>query len=128
MNESQFTRKIHKLLPRTVYKWKISDRYTAGIPDAYYSGSLNDLWVEYKYEKAAKRPQPTLKPPKLTKLQKAWLRARHAEGRAVATVIGYDDNTAAIIYGTNFDSPINRDQLVTHKDVATFIKDNVCGP
>ena len=83
MIESDFIRKVHGKLPREIYRWKISDRFTAGVPDAYYSGK-SDLWIEYKLEKT---PTQNIRP-KLTELQKQWLRERYHEGRNVAVVVG----------------------------------------
>jgi hypothetical protein len=84
MNESGFIRKIHRRLPREVYAWKIADRYHGGIPDAYYSGSTTDLWVEYKYAKSA--PKTLLLQTLLTALQRKWLIERDKQGRTVRIV------------------------------------------
>lgn len=84
MTESTFTRSVNTKLPQEVYKWKISDRFTAGVPDAYYSGAGGDLWVEYKWVKKL----PKLVRPGLSQLQRLWLNARLQEGRNVAVVVG----------------------------------------
>jgi len=124
MNEAAFTRKIHKYLPKQIYVWKISDRFTAGIADAYYSGETSDLWIEYKFE----RNTPVRYTyPKLSELQKRWLRNRHAEGRNVATVIGYENGTAVIIEGDEFEVPVSPDNFISHKQVAKYIEKKVCG-
>ena len=85
MTESNFTQSIHRLLPQEVYKWKINDRFTSGIPDSYYSGQKNDLWIEYKFIKEL--PVKRLIP-KLSQLQLQWLNARYSEGRNVAVIVG----------------------------------------
>jgi hypothetical protein len=121
MNESAFTRKIHKMLP-SIYCWKISDRYTAGIPDAYYSGALRDLWVEYKFEKKPRMKSGMILPPKLTELQKKWLSARHEELRAVCVVQGFADGTALIIPAPRWTELQNPSNLVPHSAVAEFIR------
>jgi hypothetical protein len=95
MNEQQFIAKVHKKLPKTIYRVKFSDRYAGGIPDTWYSGPAGDLWVEYKYQET-----PGHKP-KLSDLQKNWLIDRHAEGRNVACVVGTPEGV--IIYeGTDW--------------------------
>jgi hypothetical protein len=84
MIESGFTQSIHKKLPKHIYVWKISDRLTGGVPDAYYSSAKRDCWIEYKYvQKLPKNVKPALSP-----LQTAWLNARHDEGRNVYVVVG----------------------------------------
>ena len=82
MNESGFISKVHKKLPKSVYRVKFSDKFVAGIPDTWYSGDAGDLWVEYKYQEV-----PGHKP-KLSDLQRNWLTERHIEGRSVACVVG----------------------------------------
>lgn len=82
MNESKFIQRIHRRLPATIYAVKFADRFTAGIPDCWYSGSAGDLWVEYKYWTPGKTK------PRLSKLQELWLNARHTEGRNVAVIVG----------------------------------------
>lgn len=83
MRESTYTRSIKRLLPASVYAWKINDRFTAGIPDSYYS-AVSDLWVEYKWAKSI----PASHGPKLSALQRHWLNARSTEGRHVAVIVG----------------------------------------
>lgn len=85
MNEHGYIRALHKGLPARLYQWKINVRFANGIPDAYYSGDLADLWVEYKWVSPApvRALTPLLRP-----LQKQWLTDRHHEGRQVAVIIG----------------------------------------
>lgn len=82
MNEAGFISKVHRKLPKTIYRVKFSDKFNAGVPDTWYSGDFGDLWVEYKYQLV-----PGHKP-KLSDLQKAWLTDRATEGRSVACVVG----------------------------------------
>jgi hypothetical protein len=82
MNESGFISKVHKKLPKSIYRVKFSDKFAGGIPDTWYSGPAGDVWVEYKYQLV-----PGHKP-NLSDLQKAWLTDRTAESRSVACVVG----------------------------------------
>lgn len=82
MNEKDFILKVHKKLPRGIYRVKLADKFARGIPDTWYSGSSGDLWVEYKYQEV-----PGHKPG-LSDLQRLWLIGRHEEGRQVACVVG----------------------------------------
>lgn len=93
MNEHSFVKGIHRRLPKGIYRWKIHDQYTNGVPDAWYSGPGGDLWVEYKYLKIAPKRSFT---PKLTKLQLRWLLAREREGRFVAVVVGSPDGVTIL--------------------------------
>lgn len=84
MNESDFIRALHNKLPARIYRWKISDRFSAGAADAYYSSNKGDMWVEYKFYKSL----PNRVRPKLSPLQIRWLNARYDEGRSVFVVVG----------------------------------------
>lgn len=87
--ESEFTQAVHRALRKHgIYCWKISDRFRAGVPDAWYSGPGGDLWIEYKYLQRQPRRWYV---PKLSELQIAWLNDRHSEGRRVAVVVGCPD-------------------------------------
>ena len=112
------------MLPKGVYSWKISDRFTAGIPDSYYSGNKGDLWVEYKFEQ--KVPATAKRHARLSALQKTWLKERHLEGRNVAVVIGFSDGKAGILHGSRTHDPINPQELVSHLDVVNFISGQTC--
>jgi len=92
MNESGFIRAVNKKLPNDIYVWKVSDRFSAGVPDTYYSSPKGDLWVEWKFLKSLTR---TVKP-HLSKLQQQWLNNRYDEGRKVFVVVG--SPTDCLIY------------------------------
>ena len=49
MREKEFINKIHKKLPKEIYKWKINDPYHGGVPDTFYSGPKGFAFFEYKY-------------------------------------------------------------------------------
>ena len=83
MNESKFKQAVNTIVKKTssVYVWGISDKFTAGIPDCYYSGN-KDLWVEFKYGDKSYGLAP---------LQKVWIIAQHNRGRNTAVIHGYED-------------------------------------
>lgn len=85
MNESGFIRSVNQHLPDEVYRWKIADRFTAGVPDTWYSGAGGSLFIEYKLLKTKPANFFT---PKLSKLQLHWLNNRYNEGVDVAVIIG----------------------------------------
>ena len=88
--ENQFVSGVHKYLPpiNELYRAKMNNPYTAGLPDWWYSGKRGDLWVEYKYIKELPKRDNTLIIPDLSDLQRDWLNKRYTEGRKVAVVIG----------------------------------------
>lgn len=121
MTESSFTKSVHNKLPPGVYKWKISDRFTSGIPDAYYSGNIADLWIEYKW--VNKLPKRILRP-KCSELQKEWLKARMKEGRNVAVVVGSPQGHVIFLQGEWIDGkePV---KVFTTKQIAQWITNAV---
>lgn len=125
MNESGYTRKIGKLLRSDVYAWKISDRFTAGIPDAYYSGPVADIWIEYKH--ISKPPKTTKQPPALSGLQEKWLRDRMEQGRNVAVIVGLGTRTGVILTGRKMFEPIDLSAAIPCKEIADWISEFTCG-
>lgn len=116
MRESTFTAKIHKLLPKHVHAWKISDRFHAGVPDAWYSGPNGDVWVEYKfYQTLPNRFTPNLSP-----AQKRWLHDRYHEGRRVLVIVG-DLKHAVILENLEWECSVTPTQRLTHKETAAWI-------
>lgn len=85
--ENQFITSVHKHIPIShLYRMKNNNPFVGGIPDVYYSGSLSDLWIEYKFITAT-TPRNTVVP-SLSKQQLAWIKGRQSEGRSVWVVIG----------------------------------------
>jgi hypothetical protein len=92
VNEAGFIKKVHRKLPKEIYRCKFADRFTSGLPDCWYSGPRADLWVEYKYSEHPHRK------PGLTEHQKRWLTERAKEGRNVAVMVGSPDNSNIVIH------------------------------
>lgn len=124
MNESGYIRSIHKRLPSDVYHWKISDRYTAGIPDCWYCGPSADLWVEYKYSPTIGRTML----PALTALQLAWLNARAMQGINVAVIHGTPQG-GVVHRDWDWTKPLSKDQfnnrLINNRMIAAWLSEFV---
>jgi hypothetical protein len=84
--ETSFYQALHRHLPRGLYHEKMHNPYHGGTWDVWYSGA-RDLWVEYKHVLLPVRPA-TLVPIALSALQLEWGRARYAEGRNLAVIVG----------------------------------------
>lgn len=124
MNEGGYIRAIHRHLPMDVYRWKISDRFTAGIPDTYYSGNLSDLWVEYKYEPYT----PKIIAPKLSDRQRHWLNSRLAQGRNVLVILGTPKGGFILSRGA-WNVPVEASSLKlrSKKEIAAWIAESTMG-
>jgi len=122
MNEHSFVKSIHRYLHPDVYKWKIHDTFTGGVPDAMYVGPKGLLFVEYKYVKELPKRDTTSLPHSLSPLQAQWLERINGPSTAVL-IIGVNDT--AIIIPSDFSTNISRMRVKTEgmsrKDVAAFI-------
>lgn len=86
MNESGFWQSLRRHLTPRVYALKLNVSFVGGVPDAWLSGSEQDLWMENKYIQSL---SAVIQPEKLlTTLQSLWLEERYSEGRWVGVLIG----------------------------------------
>jgi hypothetical protein len=127
MNEHGFIKAVHRHLSPEVYRWKIHDTYTGGVPDAFYMGPAGSLWVEYKYIKLPKR-ESTIINFGLSKLQVAWLTRAHMCGQLVAVIIGFDSSAIALTAPKSFSGMTQRelqDEAVSFQQIAMLIENHV---
>lgn len=117
MTEHSFTRSVNeKLRAFGIYVLKLNCSFAKGVPDCWYSGSLADLWAEFKYIPKARK---TLDPTKLLSAhQLEWLNARHGEGRDVAVIIGNPNGCLALDNGQwnepqCFSASLSKEQIVS---------------
>lgn len=125
--ENNFIHRIHRILPRSIYREKMYNPLRRGTPDVWYSGCKGDLWVEYKY--VPKIPLTLKADELLSDLQKKWILDRIDEGRNVWVIIGTP--VGAMIYqpvrgaGTCFTREEIYKTAVSDNRVVTFIADQV---
>jgi hypothetical protein len=127
--ENTFRSGVHKHLPPRFKHEKMSNQYTSGTPDDYYSGSKGDLWVEYKF--LPKTPQRAIVKPMelLSPLQAKWINEHHEDfkhslERTVAVVIGCPDGGIILRdqeWELEFSAQQFRDRLVPRKAIAQWI-------
>jgi len=88
--ETTFVSSVHKHLPlkSVLHREKMSNPYSSGTADVWYSGQLGDLWVEYKFLPRTPQRGNVVPAKLLSPLQTQWLNGRHMEGRNVAVIIG----------------------------------------
>lgn len=124
MNESGYIRSVNTKLPDSVYAWKISDKFTAGVPDTWYSGKSGSIFIEYKFYQSLPKRKFT---PKLSAQQILWLRERYDEGIPVAVIIGAMDG-AFILVDLQWESAILVAEIERYKkpDVVHWIIKQVC--
>ncbi|HBA57502.1 MAG TPA: hypothetical protein DCZ37_06520 [Alteromonas macleodii] len=126
MNEHGFIRSIHNYLDPNVYRWKIHDTFTGGVPDVMYVGPRHLLFVEYKYLKSLPKKDTTTIKHSLSPQQKAWLERINQPAKA-ALVIGC--NNSCVIILDDFSLELSRmsfiEQKRTKKEVAQWIEQSV---
>lgn len=83
MSEARFSRNVsqHARKRGVEFAWKVNDRTTGGIPDHYFRGSRQALWVEAKYMARSKIPT------EVKNLLSEKQRSRFAEMRAAGAEI-----------------------------------------
>jgi hypothetical protein len=86
--ETRFYMAVHRLLPANLHKEKMANPYRGGTADVWYSGTLDDLWVEYKYLVKVPKKASIQVLKDLSALQQHWLKERHKEGRNVVVILG----------------------------------------
>ena len=91
MKEKDFINKIHKKLPKEIYKWKINDPYHGGVPDAFYSGPNGFCFVEYKYIQTLPDRGTSKVPINLSQQQRLWIQRAHTHKLPAYIVLGYPD-------------------------------------
>lgn len=125
MNEHGFVKAVHRHLCPDVYRWKIHDTYTGGVPDTFYCGPAGPLWVEYKYIKLPKRPTTPINLG-LSELQRAWLQRMLDWDQPAAVVVGFD-KSATIITDLEDRACLVladlKENAVTFKRVAAWIRE-----
>ena len=92
--ETNLVRGINKYTQ--CYSMKNNNPFLAGIPDCWYSGVADDLWVEYKMLKINAPRQIVV--PHLSLQQLHWVALRKEEGRSIWVVVGY--KKGVVIYYT----------------------------
>jgi len=114
---------VNNHLPGEVYCWKISDRFTAGVPDSWYSGSKGSLFVEYKLLKKLPKRAFTAK---LSPLQIQWLRARYKEGQNVQVIVGVPKG-GIVLTDLSWESQVLIDDctIINKKQIADHISEIV---
>ena len=100
MQERQFITKVHKNLSSDIYKWKINDSYTGGVPDCFYSGPAGHCFVEYKYKKELPKRDTTPINFNLSAQQELWLTERSKQGVPCYVALAVDN---LIVLTQNFE-------------------------
>lgn len=90
MNEHSFIRAINRHVTCNHY-WKINADFAPGVPDCFYEGTRQDLWVEYKYiSKPPARGTTLIKLSEiLSPKQHLWLDRRYQTRNDCWVIIGH---------------------------------------
>ncbi len=126
MNEHGFIKSVHSHLPSTVYKWKIRDTYTGGIPDVFYAGPQCMMFIEYKYIKKLPVRSKTNIKCNISALQQEWLQRMYNQEHKVAVVLGVGREALIMQYPIVWKEPITKsyfqDNCVPFKQVSKWIE------
>jgi len=122
--ETRFYAAVHKLLPRSIHREKMHNPYRGGTADVWYSGNLDDLWVEYKWLAKLPRSASVRLDKLLSPLQQQWLSGRYEEGRNVVVILGTPEGAwicEGIAWKQPLDPVIIRTQAISKQNVADYI-------
>ena len=123
MNEHSFVKSIHRSLPSQIYRWKIHDTYTAGVPDAMYAGPSGILFVEYKWINLPKRETTNINLG-LSALQINWLDRFYLYGHSVMVAVGSTHGVLALsdrCWLNSFNNSLVKELSVTKADFTSLI-------
>lgn len=122
--ENVFRDSVHKHLPIGLHHEKMNNPYRGGTPDDWYSGTRNDLWIEYKWLPKIPIKVPINVPDLFSKLQLMWLNDRSNEGRNVTAIIGCKEGGVILSdKGWNYPLDVNdfRARLLDRISLANWI-------
>jgi hypothetical protein len=125
--ETRFYTAVHKLLPpeRELHREKNHNIYRGGTADVWYSGTLDDLWVEYKWLTKLPVRVPVRLYKELSELQLQWLHGRYEEGRNVVVILGTPEGAwiaENLDWERDIDPATIRIRKLTKQFVADYIK------
>ena len=127
--ETRYYTAVHKLLPRNLYREKMHNPFRGGTADVWYSGYLDDLWVEFKWLAKLPKVASVRLDKLLSPLQQQWLTGRHEEGRNTVVILGSPEG-AWVFEGMSWKEPFNpgiiRTCGLTKQNVADYIKKRTC--
>lgn len=112
--ENSYIQKIHRKLPKEIYREKMANPYRGGTPDVYYESSKERLWVEYKYLESLPRTFRLTNEKgktKISPLQAKWLRRAFHNGVNVMVIMGVGSKTGILFSVSELDTEFTREQL-----------------
>lgn len=127
MNEHTFSSKIiKKCREKGIAKaWKINDDFQGGVPDAWFLGTISDLWIEFKWLKELPKRDETKVLPALSALQLAWLKNLSKHDREAVCVIGLPKHALILSTVLEWENGATvrtlRTRLISHNDLVNWI-------
>lgn len=89
MREANYNTTLNnKMKPKILRAWKINDNYQGGVPDNFYLGHFNELWMECKFLKELPKRDTTVVVPDCSQLQLDWLEDLGKGGKARCVILG----------------------------------------
>jgi hypothetical protein len=127
MNEHGFIKAIHRKLPSEVFKWKIHDTYTGGVPDVMYGGPSGILFAEYKYIPKLPVRDTTLLKTTLAPLQIQWLNKMRDCGQSACVIVGIEDRAIILVkdFTANITKRYYNEHNISHTQLRDWIMDKV---
>ena len=125
MNEHSFIKSVHRKLPPEIFKWKIHDTYTGGVPDVMYGGPSGILFAEYKYVPKLPARDSTLIKTTLAPLQIQWLNRMISCNQKACVIVGIEKH-ALILLANSFTTNITKRYYIEHRVSISQLRDWIC--
>lgn len=117
--ENTFINWVNKRLSSDVYCEKTHNDYRGGTPDVYYEGTScksRMFWVEYKFLKTPPKHSFT---PKLSQLQKRWLRRNYKNGHYPLVIVGHPDGAYILTHPDEWEQKTQVDDVELYSKFET---------
>lgn len=118
--ENRFIQNIHKRLKQGIYREKTHNSFRGGTPDVFYEGKASMFWVEYKF--LSVRPKKAFTP-KLSELQKRWLKRNYENGFDPLVIVGFPKG--GVILQTPYvwenQVPVGKADMYSYDGIAEYL-------
>lgn len=124
--EARFVRKLIKPLPSEVYSEGMSGVFSNGVPDRYFEGDTDILWIEFKWIKRLP-VRKELVIPDLSALQFSWLSRAYKNNRSCAAVVGHPEGALILLTPQEWEFGISKYKSKSLDEVRKWIVGVVLG-
>lgn len=118
--ENSFIERVNSKLHPDVYHEKTNNPYRRGMPDVYYEGKKEILWIEYKFIDHI--PKAIMPKDLLTANQYGWLMRNWENNKNCACIVGFPHPDGGVIFlPYQFDQKHTITSTISPREIASWI-------